>query len=201
LATITAFGTRMQWSQQARLNQTKLRPNQTKPNQVNDSGLLIKQAALSGLVWIACQAFLIFYDDNWKDKHEGDQADEHITAPANLQPPQPLRDPTPFEQFLAPPAYYNREPEALIDEYKEYNRTKPAPAPNALHWWRDHAQKWPNMAQMAFDLLSIPAMSAECERVFSQTKLLITGQRNRLGDRVIEAVECLKHWYKASAFE
>jgi len=142
-----------------------------------------------------------FYDNNWKDKHEGDQADEHITAPANLQPPQPLRDPTPFEQFLAPPAYYNREPEALIDEYKEYNRTKPAPAPNALHWWRDHAQKWPNMAQMAFDLLSIPAISAECERVFSQTKLLITGQRNRLGDRVIEAVECFKHWYKASAFE
>jgi hypothetical protein len=45
------------------------------------------------------------------------------------------------------------------------------------------------MAQMAFDLLSIPAMSAECERVFSQTKLLITDQRNRLSDDSIEAVK------------
>jgi hypothetical protein len=72
---------------------------------------------------------------------------------------------------------------------------------NALHWWRNHAQRWPNMARMAFDLLSIPAMSAECERVFSQAKLLITTQRNRLGDSIIEAVECLKHWYKVRAFE
>ena len=107
----------------------------------------------------------------------------------------------PFEQFLTPPTYYNHEPEARVDEYKEYNKLRPAPAENALHWWRDHAQIWPNMARMAFDLLSIPAMSAECERVFSQAKLLITTQRNRLGDSIIDAVECLKHWYKVRAFE
>jgi hypothetical protein len=57
------------------------------------------------------------------------------------------------------------------------------------------------MAQMAFDLLSIPAMSAECERVFSQTKLLITTQRRRLADDIVEAVECLKYWYMAKLFE
>jgi hypothetical protein len=95
----------------------------------------------------------------------------------------------------------NHEPEARVDEYKEYNKLGPAPAENALHWWRDYAQIWPNMARMAFDLLSIPTISAKCERVFSQAKLLIITQRHRLGDSIIETVECLKHWYKVRAFE
>jgi hypothetical protein len=35
------------------------------------------------------------------------------------------------------------------------------------------------MRQMAFDHISIPAMSAETERVFSDTKLFISGLRSR----------------------
>ena len=48
---------------------------------------------------------------------------------------------------------------------------------------------------MAYDTCSIPAMSAECERVFSiSTKLLITDRRNRLKEDIIEASEVLKSW-------
>jgi hypothetical protein len=57
------------------------------------------------------------------------------------------------------------------------------------------------MAQIAFDILSIPAMSSECEREFSQAKLLITTPRTRLADEIIEAVELLKHWYKTGQFK
>lgn len=39
-------------------------------------------------------------------------------------------------------------------------------------------------------MCSIPAMSSECERVFSQAKLLITGQRMRLKADLIEATQC-----------
>ena len=52
---------------------------------------------------------------------------------------------------------------------------------------------------MAFDMLTIPAMSSECERVFSSAKLLLTDRRNRLGAGVIEAVECLRAWSKNAA--
>jgi hypothetical protein len=45
----------------------------------------------------------------------------------------------------------------------------------------------------AFDTLTIPAMSAECERVFSSTKKLITSKRNRLVEEIIEASEYLKN--------
>lgn len=47
---------------------------------------------------------------------------------------------------------------------------------------------------MAVDILSIPAMSAEPERLFSGAKIRITDRRNRLGSDVIEALECLKSW-------
>ena len=38
-------------------------------------------------------------------------------------------------------------------------------------------------------------MSAECERVFSSTKKLITPERNRLSEESIEASEYLKNWW------
>ena len=46
----------------------------------------------------------------------------------------------------------------------------------------------------ALDTLSIPAMSAECDRVFSSAKKLITPERNALADDTIEVCECLKAW-------
>ena len=36
-----------------------------------------------------------------------------------------------------------------------------------------------------------------CQCLFSSAKLLISDRRARLGDDVIEAVECLKSWAKA----
>jgi hypothetical protein len=47
---------------------------------------------------------------------------------------------------------------------------------------------------MARDYLAIPATSASSERLFSSGKLLITDNRNSLGEYTIEAVECLKSW-------
>ena len=44
---------------------------------------------------------------------------------------------------------------------------------------------------------TIPAMSAETERIFSGAKITISPSRNRLGDDVIEATECLNRWYRA----
>jgi hypothetical protein len=45
----------------------------------------------------------------------------------------------------------------------------------------------------AFDTLAIPAMSAECERVFNSTKKLVIPERNRLAEEIIEASEYLKN--------
>lgn len=54
----------------------------------------------------------------------------------------------------------------------------------------------PHLSQLALDILSIPAMSAEPERLFSATKLIISDSRNKLSIKMIESLACLKSWYK-----
>ena len=53
---------------------------------------------------------------------------------------------------------------------------------------------------MAIDLLSIPAMSSEAERVFSLTKKTIDQERWSFKPHTIEALECLKSWFRTGFF-
>ncbi|EXU94500.1 hAT family dimerization domain protein [Metarhizium robertsii] len=63
-----------------------------------------------------------------------------------------------------------------------------------LEWWSRHQHEYPVLYRMALDLFSIPGMSAECERVFSQTKKMITDERNQLSPEAVEADQLQKHW-------
>lgn len=47
---------------------------------------------------------------------------------------------------------------------------------------------------MALDLLSIPAMSSEPERIFSLAGLMVTDRRNRLHTDIIQATQCIRSW-------
>ena len=49
---------------------------------------------------------------------------------------------------------------------------------------------------MAFDILSIPAMSAEVERVFSSAKRALTPDRNALTIESLEVYELLRNWWR-----
>jgi len=87
----------------------------------------------------------------------------------------------------------------LKDEFDTYFNGAPLVVPNdfnPIQWWANNTGS-PQMMNMAFDMLSIPAMSAETERVFSGAKLTISPSRNRLGEDIIEATECLNRWYRA----
>lgn len=53
------------------------------------------------------------------------------------------------------------------------------------------------MQKFAYDLLSIPSMSAEDERVFSETGQYISDNRYSLGADIVEALECNNRWIKA----
>ena len=47
---------------------------------------------------------------------------------------------------------------------------------------------------MAINILLIPTISADPERLFLGAKITITDRRNRLGIKTIKALECLKSW-------
>lgn len=80
--------------------------------------------------------------------------------------------------------YINGEPTDFDEEDKDAVFT----------WWRTIGP--PILQRRALDLLSIPAMSAEIERVFSSTKRLITADRNHLQPETIENLQLLKYWYQ-----
>ena len=88
------------------------------------------------------------------------------------------------------------------DEFNRFINGDPIPLPKgqtSLQWWLELARRlaYPSLSRMAIDILSIPAMSAEPERVFSAARRTISWQRMRLGVKIIEAEECLKSWIKS----
>lgn len=90
------------------------------------------------------------------------------------------------------------QPALITDEYERYCQSERTYGfTSALAWWLEETQQktYPNLSRMAVDILSIPAMSAEPERLFSGAKITITDRRNRLGSDIIEALECLKSWF------
>ncbi|CEJ83175.1 Putative TPR repeat protein [[Torrubiella] hemipterigena] len=55
----------------------------------------------------------------------------------------------------------------------------------------------PELSRMAVDILSVPAMSAEPERVFSGARRTISWDRCQLGAQTIKKGECMKSWIKS----
>src|SRR5438552_2376700 len=94
-------------------------------------------------------------------------------------------------------------PLAFGDEYKQYISTPCLlRIQDTWKWWLEPAQHrtYPLLLIMTIDLLSIPAMAAEPERLFLGAKLTITDTRNWLQEESINATECLKSWAQESGW-
>jgi hypothetical protein len=85
--------------------------------------------------------------------------------------------------------------EAPLDEYHRWlKEAQDATVTDLIGYWKLKRSSYPRLAQMALEIFTIPAMSAEVERVFSSAKLTITDRRARRKVDIIEACECLNHW-------
>jgi hypothetical protein len=80
-------------------------------------------------------------------------------------------------------SYAHRSPTA-IDDPKTFNPIK---------WWYEHQIFFSTLYLYTFDTLIIPVISAEYKRVFNSIKKLITPEKNRLTEEIIEASEYLKN--------
>jgi hypothetical protein len=84
------------------------------------------------------------------------------------------------------------------DSYQNYIERDPETRlsnEDVLDYWNSRLLSQPDVAHFALDMLALPASSAECERVFSSAKLLITSVRNRLNPDIVDMNECLKSWF------
>jgi hAT family protein len=67
-------------------------------------------------------------------------------------------------------------------------------ATSLLQWWARLGP--PQLRQMAYDLLSIPCTSCECERAFSSAKRTMAFDRMSLKEKTVEQCELLRNWWR-----
>jgi hypothetical protein len=65
-----------------------------------------------------------------------------------------------------------------------------------IPYWVAKKNIWPELAAMALDIYSVPAMSDEPERIFSQTGHILAPRRRRLTSKSMEQLMCMKSWLK-----
>jgi hypothetical protein len=114
----------------------------------------------------------------------------------------PPKKPSEFDQWISRSKYKSLGSKPMVDEYQEYLKTEHSPdqsgsSVDLCAFWAQNEAKYPSLARMAFDVLSIPAMSAECERVFSSSKILLSDRRARMKEDIVEASECLRAWLQS----
>ena len=63
---------------------------------------------------------------------------------------------------------------------------------DAIDFWIQNQDKYPDLAPIALDLLVIPATSTTIKRVFSTAGLVTLGKRNRLSAKWLEREVMIK---------
>lgn len=140
------------------------------------------------------------WETGWKGRHSAFEPNTPPDESTNALIDATLsheKEADPFEIFMNPPNLYTTQ-SVTIDEYKKYLEIPAKKTNEPLAWWRERYTQWPSLTTMACDLISIPLMSAECERVFSAAGYLITSRRNHMKEDIIEATTCLRAWQRCT---
>ena len=95
------------------------------------------------------------------------------------------------------------EASAAEDEYTRWKRGEPAAergteyANNPIKYWVAVRDRYPSLSKLALDVLSIPASSCDCERMFSELGDLLEPRRRCIKPQLLAAIQCVRGWRKA----
>ena len=88
-------------------------------------------------------------------------------------------------------------------DYDEYDHWLSSPdvkndplVTDPIQYWWERRKDYPRLSQMALDLLSVPPMSAECERLFSVAGQMVSPLRTRLEASTIGITQTLRSWVR-----
>ena len=70
-----------------------------------------------------------------------------------------------------------------------------------IEYWVLKRFEYPRLSRMALDVMTVPTMSSECERLFSAASLMVTPLRNRLDAGTIGLIQTLRSWLRAGIIE
>jgi hypothetical protein len=69
-----------------------------------------------------------------------------------------------------------------------------------VYYWKALQSKYPQLSAFAINLMTIPASSCDCERLFSDVGDLLEPRRRNIGANLLSAIQCVKSW-RAAGFE
>jgi hypothetical protein len=70
-------------------------------------------------------------------------------------------------------------------------------ANNLIKYWLSLRDRYPRLSKLALDVLSILALSCECERMFSELGDLLEPRRRAIRPQLLAAIQCVRRWRKA----
>jgi len=133
----------------------------------------------------------------WEEEYKNNDDTSRVSR--SLEPPS---QPSFIESILdsvAPSTAGPSRASLRQDQLVQYLAEPPNGTIPLLEYWRLKESQWPQLAAMAFDFLSIPAMSSECERVFSSCGLATTPHASNLSGESLAHQECLSNWHRRDA--
>ncbi|TKA70467.1 hypothetical protein B0A49_11647 [Cryomyces minteri] len=148
-----------------------------------------------------------WFTKHWKDTHpdwieKAKAATRKQYKQYKRQYASEVRRSSPTSSELADFDHYNRidhDDTALGDELDRFASSAPIACKDPLQWWRnkENHEQYPVLRHLAWDLLAVPAMSAECERVFSEAGHVLNTTRALTTEELAEASQCLKSWIES----
>jgi hypothetical protein len=94
--------------------------------------------------------------------------------------------------------------EESCDEYLRWRNFKPkwsktvfeSPSSNPITYWVGLRDKYPTLARFAINILTIPATSCDCERMFSELGNLLAPRRRNIRSQLLAALQCIRSWMR-----
>jgi hypothetical protein len=95
-----------------------------------------------------------------------------------------------------------------LDEYTRWREQEPEWSlqtyqndGNAVQYWITMGPKYPQLSRFAIDILTIPASSCECERLFSELGDLLEPKRRQIGSELLAAFQLIRSWTRAGFYD
>lgn len=89
------------------------------------------------------------------------------------------------------------------DEYESWcaNDGEHVETRDPVAYWHERRHRYPRLSRMALDFLTVQAMSAECERLFSASGRMVSPHRTVLDAEIVSMCQVLRSWYRAGLIQ
>lgn len=87
------------------------------------------------------------------------------------------------------------EPTDELSLYLSEPVLKKASTDDVLNYWKSSSSRFPRLAKLASDYLSIPCTSVDIERQFSSARHMLPPNRQSMEAKTLQKLMCVKDWY------